>query len=176
MSVSKKLKIPAALIFTSALHLCHHWSCSRFLTQPGTQICISSVLRPFVLACFWSLLYLFCSSCLLFEMLLNVFLWLWVFYEQSMMLWFTAACTKLLMHLLLFHNKNDCLYCVETMQKLIKGGTAHSQSSVSCIQIWSHFLYWQAQDCSGAQFGTEDVPTETKETETNILMTQIEGT
>lgn len=54
---------------------------------------------------------------------------------------FTAACTKLLMHLLmllLLFFLSDfvfVLYSVETMQLLIKGWTGLSQSWVSWVQI-----------------------------------------
>lgn len=50
---------------------------------------------------------------------------------------FTAACTKLLMHLLTLRVWNVFLF-VKAMQTLIEGSTVHW---VSCTQIWSHIIY-----------------------------------
>lgn len=68
---------------------------------------------------------------------------------------------------------------LKTMQKLIKGRNARSRSSLSCFSRYEAIVFAAVLGaglfclCScSTQFGTEDVPMETKEKQTKILSTQ----
>lgn len=117
----------------------------RYWHSMVPQICISSVLRPFAVTCFWSLSYLFCSSCLLFEMLLNVF-YSCCFFLMNKAWGCVLQLLALLMHsLMLRSKKNDVFFCLFVQcwnyAEADEKQNVLSQSWISSIQIWSHIIY-----------------------------------